>query len=84
MLREAARELEKQLPQGWRTKSEEAAEDRLRSEMDRLRQGFNAPAPSVPENRAGGGDPGYNADARRGLDRLLRAAQETGDDATRQ
>ena len=81
MLREGARELDRQLPDGWKTQSQEAADERLRSEIDRLRKGFNAPSPSVPEERAESSDPGYKADSRRGLESLLRATRETGDDS---
>lgn len=86
ILQEGARELEKVLPTGWQIEPDEAARlkrlDQHTAEIDRLRRGFNAPAPTVPESRAGRSNPGYNEDARRGLDSLLRAARETGDDGT--
>jgi membrane protein required for colicin V production len=87
MLREGARELEKVLPSGWKTEPGEAARlkqlDRHAAELERLRQGFNIPAPSVPANNSGSVIPGYNADARGGLNTLLRSSRETGDDGTR-
>ena len=82
MLREGARELEKILPEGWKTDEEEARRlkelDRHAAELDRLRRGFNLPAPALLENRASDDKTGYNAKTRRELETLLRAAEESG------
>lgn len=86
MLREGARELEKILPDGWQSGEQKAERlrqlDRQAAELERLRRGFNVPAPAIPESRAGTDVPGYNADARRELESLLRSAQEVGHDGT--
>jgi membrane protein required for colicin V production len=80
MLREGARELEKILPSGWKSGPEESARlrrlDQHAAELEKLRQGFNVPAPSVPNDRSVAGNSGYNTDVRRGLDNLLRAEKE--------
>ncbi|MCA8929086.1 MAG: CvpA family protein [Alphaproteobacteria bacterium] len=56
MLREGSHELEKLLPEGWKTNEQKAESlrelDRQAAEIERLHRGFNAPAPTVRENRA--------------------------------
>jgi len=80
MLREGARELETVLPDGWKTNEQEAERlrelDRQAAELERLRKGFSAPTPAVPENRAAGGPSGYSDEERRALESQLRALQE--------
>jgi membrane protein required for colicin V production len=83
MLREGARELEKILPSGWKSEPGETARlrrlDQHAAELERLRQGFNVPAPSVSGGNADTVNSGYNTDMRRGLESLLRGEKENGD-----
>ena len=81
MLQEGARKLADVLPSSLTADSErEAARlralDRQAAEIERLRKGFNQPAPSVPESKGGNGAAGYSKEDRDGFESLIRAAKE--------
>ena len=84
LLREGKRALEGVLPEAWKTDEQKAeslrALDRQAAELERLRRGFNAPVPTLPEIPAPGGVPGYTDEARQLIDALSRATQEVGHD----
>jgi membrane protein required for colicin V production len=81
MLQEGARKLAEVLPGSLNQDAErEAARlralDRQAAEIERLRKGFNQPAPSVPESDGGNGGGGYSREDRDGFESLMRAAKE--------
>jgi membrane protein required for colicin V production len=89
MLREGTRKLTEFLPSSLTGDAEsEAARlralDRQAAELERLRKGFNQPAPSVPESSAKPVREGYNDETRQGVESLLRAAREAGHDGSNQ
>jgi len=84
MLQEGARKLSEVLPSSLTKDSEQEAArlralDRQAAEIERLRKGFNQPAPSVPESKGGTASGGYSKEDRDGVDSLLRAAKEAAD-----
>jgi membrane protein required for colicin V production len=88
LLKEGARKLAEILPGSLgRDAEKEAARlralDRQAAELERLRHGFNLPAPAGPErddSRMGGG---YSKEERDGVESLLRGAREAGNDGTK-
>ena len=52
--------------------------DNQAAELERLRRGFNQPAPSVPESKGSNATGGYSKEERDGVESLLRAAKEAG------
>ena len=85
MLQEGARKLAEVLPSSLTSDSErEAARlralDRQAAEIERLRKGFNQPAPALPESNGGAASGGYSKEERAGFEALRRAAQEADND----
>ena len=83
MIKEGARKLAEVLPRGLGGDAEKEAAglralDKQAAEIERLRKGFNQPAPAVPESKAGNTSGGYSKEERDGVESLLRAAKEAG------
>lgn len=81
MIQEGARKLAEVLPSSLsRDGEQEAARlralDKQAAELERLRKGFNQPAPSVPETKGSNASGGYSKEERDGVESLLRAAKE--------
>ncbi len=81
MLQEGARKLAEVLPTSLTSDGEQEAAriralDKQAAEIERLRKGFNQPAPSVPETKGSKVPSGYSKEVRDGAEPLLRAAKE--------
>lgn len=91
LLREGSRKLQELLPGSFGRDAEaESARlralDRQAAELERLRHGFNQPAPAVSGSRSGANGPteGYSQEMRQGVEALIRQTKEPGDDGSKQ